>query len=241
MTDGAAISIAARAIPTMFRTGVFTPRIIVDPCCLWKNRRTENCDGRREPVVPDLTRNHPGFPTAGDHFRPRLAGLTIRCERVGREVFTDIPWRKSNVWPPSPRSPAPLPARAGKRGAGPVSSWPPLNAHRHSRRPREDAGSGGGACGQYGNRCCCSGSRRCSCCGWRTGGSSVCCSRNRRATRGIRGAARLPGRVEPSAPKDRLAQAPRISMLGMGGPRGHTPLNLVARYRARAPPVPQTA
>ena len=84
------------------------------------------------------------------------------------------------------------PRRNGQEGRGSLSSWPPVNAHRRSRRPSEDPGSGDGACGQYGSRCCCSGSRRCSCCGWRTEGSSACCSRNRSATREIRGAARPP-------------------------------------------------
>ena len=111
---------------------------------------------------------------------------------------------------PAPaRTPAPLPHRSGAGEApGLRSSRPPLDARSRARWPREAAGSGRRACGQPGIRCCRSGLRWCSCCGWRSGGSSVGCSRSRRATRARRGTVRPPGRVEPPAPKDGPAQVP---------------------------------
>ena len=123
------------------------------------------------------------------------------------------------------------PGGAGRGRLHPVSA----------RRPREGAGSGGGACGQRGNRRC--GFRCRSCRGWRRGGSSVRCSRGRRAKRAGRGAARPPGRVErriePPVPEDRAAQAPRIRMFRVGDPGADPAFNLFARRPARAPAVAQ--
>jgi hypothetical protein len=85
-------------------------------------------------------------------------------------------------------------AARSRRGPGTHSSWPVLNALGHSRRVREPAGSGKTRASRPpGTRHCCSSCRPRSCCGRRTGSSSNCCSRSRRATRkGVTGPVRLP-------------------------------------------------
>ena len=80
-----------------------------------------------------------------------------------------------------------------------------------------------------GSPCCCSGCRCCSCCGWRSGGSSDCCSRSPRAAPAGRGRARLPRaagrRSEPAAAEDRAAQPPGVGVLGVRDPRPHALLH----------------
>ena len=63
---------------------------------------------------------------------------------------------------------------------------------RRALGARERADSGRGPYWQLGNRRCCSGFRRDSCCGSRNARSSVCCSTSRHATPGVHGPARLP-------------------------------------------------
>ena len=79
-----------------------------------------------------------------------------------------------------------------RRGPRPCSSWTTLDA---SCAPGTTVIAPALAVEAYsrpGSRYCCSGCRCCSCCAWPSGDSPDCCSRNRRAGRGDRGAARLP-------------------------------------------------
>ena len=124
------------------------------------------------------------IPTSGSFFARTPGHLGRRMN-----VCQSRPGAKSCGTNQAPRRPSP--AGAGQEGRRVQrSSWPPLDAHGHARRPLEATGSGGGACGQRGTRCCCSGCRWCSCCGWRNGGSWGCCSRSRRAAPAGRGTAR---------------------------------------------------
>ncbi len=54
-------------------------------------------------------------------------------------------------------------------------------------------------------------------------------------------AARLPRRIEPSAAKDGLAQAPGIGMFGVSDPRLRAPLDIVPGDRSLSPAIAQAA
>ena len=139
-------------------------------------------------------------------------------------------------------------------------SWTPFS---RTRRDRDRDGSGSGAYGKRGTRCCCSGCRFRSCCGSPNGGSSVCCSRNRRAEHACdRGTARLlrttgnHGRtgfrhwwreggiargIEHPVAKDRMPQPPTVGVLRMGDPGPDALPHLLFRHGAGTPAIPQTS
>jgi hypothetical protein len=131
-------------------------------------------------------------------------------------------------WPTSPavchpgrairRSP---PCETGKRAHGHPRTTPGLSLDRPApgtaSRPR-------GWTGRDGNRCCCSGCRRCSCCGWPSGGSPVCCSRSRRAAHAGRLKARSPTKDDTG--DDPGAQTPSIRMHGVTDPALQRRLNV---------------
>ena len=139
------------------------------------------------------------------------------------------------------RRPTLLPCeRGGKRDAGLLFIMIAPDAPSRTPRPSGTASSGHGTCGQPGIRCRRSGFRWASGCGLPSGGSSVRCSRNRRATPTGRGTVRLPDRLKVPAQKNRMAQAPSVRMSGMGHPCPPS-LYLLASHRPMAPAVAQSA
>ena len=112
---------------------------------------------------------------------------------------------------------APIPARPGSglmdtRAPHPACPWTDrLRALAPAIRlgPR-------GRTGPDGNRRCCYGCRCRSCCGWPSGCSSVCCSRNPRATREGRLKARSP--AENGTGKQASTQTQGIGVAGVPNP-----------------------
>jgi hypothetical protein len=71
-----------------------------------------------------------------------------------------------------------------------------------------------------------------------------CCSRNRRGRHGDKGPSRLQGffgRIKPATPEDRVAQPPRICMLGVSDPCPHTRFDVVEADRSCPPPIAEAA
>ena len=140
------------------------------------------------------------------------------------------------------QAPAVTPPRSS---GGACSSRPALDAPVRARHGHDRGGSGGGACSTREDRRCRFDCRRSSCCTRRVAGSSRCCSRNRRATHGGRGAGQAPGIRRPRGanhPSRKIARRTRhVSACAACATQARTRcsnsprVTVPARQRSRSP------